>query len=247
MIYSSRILILLSIQLVLLTGCSSIGRTILFQPTYKQNSSFLTQWNVNNETVGYSRLADSPENIWLVLHGNGGQASGRTYMIPHFSESDSVYILEYPGYGTRSGSPSRESIDTAAKEAYLSLRERFPSIPLSIAAESIGSGPALTLVDLPKQPDKYVLIVPFDNLSRVINYHTNRIVSSLFIRDNWNNITAIQNYNGPVDIYGAEDDQLIPLEHARRLAQSYPDSNFTILRGGHNEWSRHRNLRFRYP
>ena len=170
---------------------------------------------------------DSPENIWLVLHGNGGQASDRTYMIPHFSESDSVYILEYPGYGTRSGSPSKKSIDTAAKEAYLFLREQFPSIPLFVAAESTGSEPALTLIDLPEKPDKYVLIVPFDNLPRVINHHTNTIVSSIFFRDNWNNIDAIQNYNGPVSIYGAEDDRIIPLDHARRLAQSY--------------------LRFRYP
>jgi hypothetical protein len=39
--------------------------------------------------------------------GKFTQASDRLYAIPSFSDQDSVYILEYPGYGSRKGVPQK--------------------------------------------------------------------------------------------------------------------------------------------
>jgi hypothetical protein len=233
----TKLLLMTSFALLGMAGCSSIERKLLFYPTHHPHNNSLTPWIKDGKTIGYSRQVESPKNVWLMIHGNGGQASDRIYAVPCFSEIDSVFILEYPGYGNREGVPSKDSFNKAAKEAYLYLREMYPHIPVCIAAESIGSGPALSLVSLEKKPDKFVLIVPFDKLSSVAEEHFPTILVWLILRDNWNNIEALSKYKGPVDIFAAEADSVIPVKHAKALAASYPESKMVIIRGGHNDWS----------
>jgi len=96
-------------------GCSSIERKLLFFPTHRTADSGLKPWTKAEDLIGYAREVDAPKNVWLLLHGNAGQASDRAYAIPSFSTEDSVYILEYPGYGNRKGKPSKESFKRAAK------------------------------------------------------------------------------------------------------------------------------------
>src|SRR4051812_30829765 len=103
-------------------GCGVIQRKLLFYPTHRDQKSGLTEWRHEGGLIGYSRPVSDPENVWLLLHGNGGQASDRVYALPAFSSQDSVFVLEYPGYGSRPGKPSKGAFDGAAVEAYRLLR-----------------------------------------------------------------------------------------------------------------------------
>src|SRR5205085_2530652 len=105
--------------------------------------------------------------VWLMMHGNGGQAADRDYVLSHFSDQDSLYVLEYPGYGLREGQPSMESINQAALDAYHILRSRNQNTPVCVLGESIGSGPACVLAREKVAPDKIVLVVPFDSMVNV--------------------------------------------------------------------------------
>jgi uncharacterized protein len=241
------VLFITSIALLGMAGCSYIERKLLFYPTHHPHDNSLTPWIKDGRTLGYSRKVESPGNVWLMLHGNGGQASDRIYAMPCFSESDSVFILEYPGYGDRNGVPSKTSFNKAAEEAYLLLRDMYPKIPVCVAAESIGSGPALSLAGLDKKPDKIVLVVPFDKLSSVAEEHFPTILVRLILRDNWDNVEALSKYNGPVDLFGAEADTVIPVNHAKVLAASYPGSRMVIIHGGHNDWSYEGKVQIRNP
>ena len=100
-------------------------------------------WQVNGETIGFHRPVPAPQTIWLMLHGNGGQASDRTYVLP----------------------------------------------------------------------------------------------VRLMLRDRWDNIAALRNYAGPVEIYAAIDDEIIPFAHAKNLSVQIPTARFTAIEGGHNSWS----------
>lgn len=233
--------------LMMMSGCSSIERSLLYYPTHSPETNGLAPWVSDGTTIGYSRMVASPKNVWLMLHGNAGQASSRAYAIHCFSSEDSVFILEYPGYGNRKGVPSKESLNHAAKEAYLSLRERFPGIPVCVVGESIGSGPAASLASLSPPPDKYVLVVPFDKLSLVAREHLPGILVSLLLTDNWDNVAAFANYKGPVEIYGAKSDSVIPVSHARALSAAVASSKFILIDGGHNDWSHQDAVRIRNP
>ena len=228
-------------------GCSSIERKLLFFPTHRTADSGLKPWTKAEDLIGYAREVDAPKNVWLLLHGNAGQASDRAYAIPSFSTEDSVYILEYPGYGNRKGKPSKESFNRAAKEAYVYLREKHPTIPVCVVGESIGSGPATSLAKVSKPPDKLVLIVPFDKLSLVAKEHVPSFLVSLALRDNWDNVEALSDYRGGVEVYGAEGDEVIPVRHAKALAAAVGSSKFVMIKGGHNEWAEQGKVRIRNP
>ena len=230
--------ILAVIVLLLAFGGSAIERKLLFYPTHRDGDNGLTPWSINGEAVGYSRKVAAPRNVWLMLHGNAGQAADRAYAIPSFSAEDSVFILEYPGYGRRTGVPSEEAFNKAAKAAYLYLREAYPKIPVCVAGESIGSGPASSLAGLLSPSAKLVLVVPFEKLSLVAQDHFPSVLVRLLLKDNWDNLAALSNYKGEVDIFGAEEDNVIPVRHAKALAAGVPSSRFVLIEGGHNDWSR---------
>lgn len=220
---------------------------MLFYPTHHPHDNSLTPWTKGGEVIGYAREVKSPENVWLLLHGNAGQASDRLYAVPCFSVADSVFIMEYPGYGSREGTPSKESFNRAAREAYLFLRENHPDVPVCVAGESIGSGPASFLSGLPNPPDKIVLVVPFDRLASVAEAHFPAVLVRLMLKDNWDNVASLKDYKGPLDIFGAEDDEVIPVRHAKGLAASVTGSRLVVVRGGHNDWSVGGRVKIRNP
>jgi len=169
------------------------------------------------------------------------------YAVPSFSDEDSVFILEYPGYGSREGVPSKEAFYRAAKEAYLLLRETYPHTPVCVAGESIGTGPASSLSSLSQPPDKLVLIVPFDKLSLVAKDQFPSFLVDLILKDDWDNVEALSRHIGPVDIFGAEADTIIPVGHAKALAAVIPRAKMEIIGGGHNDWSYQGRVTIRNP
>ena len=244
----TKVILIASVAVVLMiVSCSSLERKFLFFPTHRSVDHELTRWTNSGELIGYSREVSSPKNVWLLIHGNAGQAADRAYALPSFSMEDSVFILEYPGYGSRRGKPCKKSLDAAAKQAYLLLRKEHPKIPVCVAGESIGSGPAASLANLSPPPDKLVLIVPFDKLSLVAKEHAPGFLVTLLLCDNWDNIKALSNYKGPVDIFGAENDTILPISHAKALAAAVPSSRLVTIQGGHNDWARDGKVAIRNP
>lgn len=242
------VLVIVAVILAVMTvSCRSFERKLLFYPTHEPPANRLTPWIKDGKTIGYAQVVANPKNIWLLLHGNGGQASDRAYALPCFSPRDSVYILEYPGYGNREGKPSEKTINAAAEAGYRFLRASFAFTPICVAAESIGSGPACYLAGLDQPPDKLVLVVPFDNLASVAKDHYPSVVVNLLLSNDWDNVQALASYKGPVEIYGAKDDTIIPVKHAAALAASVPGAKFIQIDGGHNEWSQQPQVRFKNP
>jgi len=154
------------------------------------------------------------------------------------SEHDSLYVLEYPGYGFREGSPSLESMNQAASEAYQFLRSRNPNTPVCVLGESIGSGPACALAREKIAPDKIVLVIPFDSLANVASRQFPFLPVRLLLRDAWNNAESLRYYTGSVEIFGAIDDAIIPIKHAKALARQIPRAQLIAITGGHNDWSK---------
>jgi len=230
----------------LLAGCALFQRKLLYLPTNLPGDNGLSLWQDDGQMIGYARHAAAPGAVWLFLHGNAGQASDRTYALPSFAVTDSVYFLEYPGYGLRPGSPSQSSINAAARQAYELLRTQFPDVPVCVAAESIGCGPAAFLATNPRPPDKIVLLLPFDTLAAVAARHYPFLPVRLLLRDNWDNIAALRDYQGQLELFAARADDVIPISHARVLAASKPSAVFHTIDGGHNDWADGNKVKIRY-
>lgn len=241
------LLVVAALLVLALFGCGSVQRKLLYFPTHDPGDGGLSPWFVDDHLIGFAREVPQPAAVWLLLHGNGGQAAHRRYALPSFSPRDSVFILEYPGYGLRAGSPSLTAFNTAAADAYAALRRRFPDTPICLAAESIGSGPACVLAGGATPPAKLVLVVPFDNLASVAGEHFPFLPTRLLLHDNWDNVAALARYTGPLEIFGATHDTVIPIVHARALAASRPQAVFHEIAGGHNDWASLGQVQFRLP
>jgi pimeloyl-ACP methyl ester carboxylesterase len=240
-------LVLLAFSTLAFFGGQALVRRMMFAPTHHAQDNGLVHWMHDNRQIGFARGVDDPQSVWLLLHGNGGQAADRTYTLHAFSERDAVFILEYPGYGQRPGKLSRSSFDAAAKEAYEVLRAKFAGKPVCVAAESLGGGPASTLARLPNPPDKFVFIVPFDDVKSLARELVGWLPTDLLLAGSWDNVESMAGFRGPVEIFGAERDGIIPVHHARRLAASLPQAKFHLIPGGHNDWSQQPQVRIRNP
>jgi uncharacterized protein len=218
--------------------------SILYAPTAEMRpQTTLRSWTLGERTLGYAREVPSPTTCWLMLHGNAGQAEHRDYILSLLSSTDSLYVLEYPGFGLRPGKPSRESLNAAALEAYNHLRTQNPGTPIGVIGESIGSGPACELARAPTPPDKIVLLTPFDTLANAAASHFPFLPVRLLLRDRWDNVAALRGYRGPVEIVGASRDEVIPIALAKALADQHPGAIFHTVSGGHNDWLQFTNFR----
>jgi uncharacterized protein len=225
---------------ILCTAVNSFAlleKSLLYYPTHSKEKSDLKEWMVDGKIIGFCRTVESPKMVWLVFHGNAGQASNRGYIVACLPKTDSVYVMEYPGYGDRDGSPSMPSINLAAAQAYEILKRSHPSSRIGVFGESLGSGPASFICSLPDPPDRIVLAVPFDNLLSVAKDHFRFLPVSILMRDKWDNVSALANYSGRIDIFGAAYDTIIPVHHARNLADKLPSAKYFELKCEHNGWS----------
>jgi pimeloyl-ACP methyl ester carboxylesterase len=94
-------------------------------------------------------------------------------------------------------------------------------------------------------PDKIVLVVPFDSLASVASEQYYFLPVRLLLHDAWNNVETLRHYKGPVDVFGATDDRIIPIKHAESLAKQIPGAHFTAIAGGHNDWSNNDQVKIR--
>jgi hypothetical protein len=204
---------------------------------------------LDHERENHRLLAASgdPEERLADAAWQWGQAADRAYAVGSFSDQDSVFIMEYPGYGARSGEPSKSTFDAAAIEAYLALRKTFPSTPTCVAGESIGSGPASVLASQPQPPDKIVLIVPFDTLKSVASERFPLLPVGAILGESWDNVLSLSRYRGPIEIFGAEQDTIIPIKHAEQLGKESPSAKFHRVSSGHNDWWRGHGVEIRNP
>ena len=226
--------------LVILVGCEQ--RSLLYHPSHspiptQTDASGLVPWRKDGRVIGFCHEVSNPKHIWLMLHGNAGQAQGRKYALATLPTNDSFYVVEYPGFGTREGSPTFDSMNAAAVEAYQTLSQRFPNQPISVLGESMGSGPASFLSHQSPRPERIALVVPYDRLVSVAAEKKPYLPVSLILQDRWDNIASLQGFQGRIDIYAATEDTIIPVAHARNLAKNVANAHLHEFTGEHNDWS----------
>lgn len=232
-----------SILVVVLGFVAVFQRRLLYFPTHYNTREIapqlgLVRWEIDGDYTGYARVLNKAPRVWLFAHGNGGQAGNRDYVLERIGPRDSIYILEYPGYGERLGKPSRASLDAATLKAYQWLVQKYGVERIVVLGESLGSGPVSQLAKAAIPPRQIVLIVPFDVLKNVAQEAYPFLPVGLLMLDRWDNGDALKEYTGRLDIFGAKQDEVIPVHHARKLAASHPGANYHEFEGGHGWASR---------
>lgn len=180
--------------------------------------------NAAGERIGWWRPRQIQEGTGtvLILHGNAGTAVGREYLADPVQESLplDVFILEYPGYADRDGTPSEASLCDEAAKSFDLLASR-PG-PLFLIGESLGSGVAAFLAGRkPDRVDGVCLLVPFNNLAAAAASHYPWLPVGLLLRDRFPSDRHLQRYQGPLAVLTAGRDSVVPPELGRALFEGY--------------------------
>jgi len=162
----------------------------------------------------------------VVLHGNAGSALDRTYFVDAFASAApglplDVYLLEYPGYGPRPGTPTEATLVAAAREAIAAARRDGPG-PVFLAGESLGSGvAAVAAAEAPSEVDGLLLVTPLASVAAVAARHY-RFVPAFLLRDTYRADRALPRYGGRTAFLVAGQDQVVFADLGRALFDAYP-------------------------
>lgn len=181
-------------------------------------------------------LAEAKGTI-LVFHGNAGSAIHRSYYIEALQPLGyRVIIAEYPGYGSRPGSPSEAALIRDGIEiAKMALRE-FKE-PLFLCGESLGSGVVAGIVASHQEPVKgLLLITPFDAMVKVAEHHYWFFLARWLLIDKFENTEKLRDFAGNVAVILAGQDEVIPNRRTLVLFEALPPGKklWRFDQAGHN-------------
>lgn len=229
--------------LVLVVGCSQ--RRLIYHPTRMDPETALqiaaedglAPWtNSIGSRIGWRRTSGTGAGSVLVLHGNAGSAARRGYLVGpiHAATGMDVHVLEYPGFGSREGRPSQDSLTDAAAEGLGLLASRGP---VFLVGESLGTGVASYLAGRhSKDVRGVILLTPFDSLESAARHHYPFLPVGMILADTYPSAAWIQGYKGPLGVVIAAQDQVVPAELGRRLHDSYTGPRRLWVVPGADHW-----------
>lgn len=188
-----------------------------------------------------------PEKLWLMTGGNGSLALEWEFIVRKASEKNpgnGYLLVEYPGYGMCSGSPSRTGIRQNVELAVQALAEVYacPAEELkrrtSFLGHSLGAAVALeTAADWKR--GEAVVLSPFTALKEMAARTVGRPLSHL-ARNRWDNRASLKRIAAMPDvkvlIFHGTKDRVIPFSMGKELAGIVPSTEFVAVEGaGHND------------
>ena len=220
------------IYLLICTGCAAFQRRMIYFPPVftpgqadqMAQTARLERWkNSAGESIGLKRASprQPAEGSVLITYGNASCAasSARYADAIQSAAAFDVFILEYPGYADRAGSPSQSSLFRAADEAFQMLATNGP---VYLVGESLGTGVAAYLAGThPDQVAGVLLISPYNRLTSVAQYHMPILPVALLLVDRFPSEDYLRNYQGPVGMVVDGLDQVVPEKFGRRLYDGY--------------------------
>ena len=222
-------------------------RSMLYQPSQfgltnaQATALTLEEWPDDAEYRGY--LSDTPESqlTIIIFHGNAGEAANRHYYLTALSAIEARIILaEYPGYGSRPGTPSETTLVNDAQETINLVANSYPKEPLIVIGESMGAGvaSAATAKSRGSIIQGLVLITPWDSLSALARHYFWYLPTQWLLLDHYDSVQHLESFDGPVVIVVAGKDQIIPAKHANSLYNSISTNKarFLLESAGHNNW-----------
>jgi len=221
-----------SLYLLVCVATAVLQRSLIYLPsvfTREQvdqmaKSARLERWtNSTGEFIGLKRLSPKQpaRGTVMILYGNASTAVGCEPWANDIQgvAAFDIFILEYPGYEDRLGSPSQHSLFSAADEAFGMLPTNQP---IYLVGGSLGSGVASYLAGTySNKVAGVVLISPFNRLTDVAQNHYPLLPVRLLLADRFPSEKYLRLYHGKVGITVGGRDTIIPEKFGLRLYDGY--------------------------
>lgn len=200
----------------------------------------ISEWAPAGEFAGYvmEPRSGAVKATVVVFHGNAGSVEERQPIgaeLVHLGYR--AVLVEYPGFGRRPGRLTLANSLLACRAATSAALAQWNG-PLILFGESLGAGMAAqALVGANSRVTGVVLATPWDSLASIASKSLPIFPVRWLLHRPFDSISALQPFNGEVVVIGAQQDRLIPVAHARRLAAAKSGTHYLELPGtGHNDW-----------
>jgi pimeloyl-ACP methyl ester carboxylesterase len=171
----------------------------------------------------------------IFAHGNGEVIDYWVSALRGFQERGvAVLLVEYPGYGRSTGSPSERSIRASMDAAYdrLVADPRVDPDRILGFGQSLGGG-AICLLARDRPLRALILQSTFTSLDAFAASHW---APGFLLRDHFDNLSVAKSFAGPMLVIHGRDDRLIPWSEGLRLAAASGHATFRLYDCGHGCW-----------
>lgn len=175
------------------------------------------------------------EPVVIFAHGNGEVIDYWVSALRGFQDRGiGVLLVEFPGYGRSTGSPSESSIRAAMAAAYdrIAGDARVDRRRIFGFGQSLGGG-AICLLARDRPLRALILQSTFTSLDTLTARYW---APSFLLRDHFDNLAAVTHFAGPVLVIHGREDPVIPWKQGLKLASASPHSTFKLYDCGHVCW-----------
>lgn len=167
----------------------------------------------------YQASAESP-NI-LLFHGNNEITSDYDFVGPSYNEQNlNLLVVDYRGYGKSGGNPTVTDMLRDARTVFAEFKTWLTAArytgPLIIMGRSLGCACALELAAT--QPDEIAGLIIESGFSTTMQFLLSQGLDPAALKiteeDGFNNVRKIEGFTKPTLIIHAQNDELIPVQHA---------------------------------
>jgi pimeloyl-ACP methyl ester carboxylesterase len=179
--------------------------------------------------------ATEQKPLMIFGHGNGEVIDYWLTALRGFRERGiGVLLVEYPGYGRSTGSPSELSIKAAMVAAYdrIATDPRVDRTRIFGFGQSLGSG-AICVLAKDRPLRALILQSAFPSLDM---FAAGYWAPAFLLRDHFDNVSTVTHFPGPILIIHGREDRLVPWNQAQRLASASAHSTFKLYECGHGCW-----------
>ena len=141
-------------------------------------------------------------------------------------------LVDYRGYGSSGGAPSEQAL---VADALRWFDHVTTSRKIYVFGRSLGSGVAVQLA-AQRPVAGVILVTPFDSLVDVARRHYPFLPVNWMLKHRFDSVSLAPKIGAPLLCVVAMDDEIIPVEHAKRLHDAWggPKRWVALEGAGHN-------------
>jgi uncharacterized protein len=176
--------------------------------------------------------AANPSPLVIYFGGNAEEVSWMLDEIRRRGGDSAWLLVDYRGYGGSNGAPSEEALVHDALAWYDAFSRENERV--FVLGRSLGSGVAVQLASQ-RRLEGVVLLTPFDSMVDVGKHHYPLLPVGLLLKHRFDSLSLAPKITTRLLCLAAQDDEVIPVEQARRLYEAWGgEKRFVELSGGHN-------------
>jgi hypothetical protein len=179
--------------------------------------------------------------VVVFFHGNGAEIGDLGWLADDLRKDGSgVLLVEYPGYGVASGTPSEASIYRCATQAL----DELPKLGIDTAhtvlvGHSLGSAVAVDMA-VRGYGSRLLLVSPFSSIADLVDRLVPFGLGGVFVTDEFDTLSKARHVAVPTVVVQGDADWLVPFEMASEVAGRIPAARLEVFAGaGHNDMFAH--------